>query len=71
MVHLTMTVRRAAGASLLGMLRAVRCAQEPGEWIFLIDAFHAELLGCYTGLQEAANMDIAQLTLKVDASMVK
>ena len=31
----------------------------------------AELLGCYAGLQEAANMDIAQLTLKVDASMVK
>lgn len=38
---------------------------------FLLDAFHAELLACSAGLQEAARMGISHLCLEIDASLVK
>ena len=38
---------------------------------FLLDAFHAELLACSAGLQEAARMGISRLDIETDASLVK
>ena len=39
---------------------------------FLLNAFHAELLGCAAGsLQEAARMGISRLDIETDASLVK
>ena len=37
----------------------------------MLDAFHAELLGCAAGLQEAARMGIAHLHIEMDATLVK
>ena len=37
----------------------------------MLDAFHAELLGCAAGLQEAARMEIAHLHIETDATLVK
>jgi ribonuclease HI len=38
---------------------------------FLLDAFHAELLGCLAGVQEAAKLGIQRITLEVDAALIK
>lgn len=38
---------------------------------FLLDALHAELLGCTAGLQEAARLGISQLQIETDATPVK
>lgn len=37
----------------------------------MIDPFHAELLACFTGIQEAAKMGISSLCIETDASLVK
>jgi hypothetical protein len=38
---------------------------------YLLDAFHAELLGCLAGLQEVAKLGIPHISLEVDAALVK
>jgi ribonuclease HI len=38
---------------------------------FLLDAFHAELLGCLAGVWEAAKLGIQRITLEVDAALMK
>ena len=38
---------------------------------FLLNAFHAEILGCAAGMQEASRLGIANLCIETDASLVK
>jgi len=42
-----------------------------GKEEFLLNAFHAELLGCAAGLQEAARLGISRIDIETDASLVK
>lgn len=37
----------------------------------LLHPFHAELLGCLAGIQEAANMGVQQICMETDATQVK
>ena len=37
----------------------------------MIDPFQAELLACFTVIQEAAKMGISSLCIETDASLVK
>jgi hypothetical protein len=36
-----------------------------------LDPFQAELLGCFTGVQETVNMGVQHICVETDASLVK
>ena len=42
-----------------------------GKANFLLDAFHAELLGCLAGVKAAVQLGISKIVLETDASLVK
>ena len=42
-----------------------------GKANFLLDAFHAELLGCLAGVKAAVQLGISKIVLETNASLVK